>query len=347
MNAKELISMLTDNDIIKLMNSLGCELIKETDEYLIFPTICHGGNSHKLYYYKDSRSFYCYSNCGSMDIYDTIMKVKDCDFKTAFNYLKSIVNGYNRPIVGFGGRQFKSVDLDEIVIPKIEPIKKQFLYNIFKKKEIKEWSDEGISYETQQKFNIRYDEKNNRAIIPVFQDDKCIGIRTRCFDIKNIMKGNKYIPLWYDDVCYNFKTSDVFYGLNITKDSIKKYNKIIITEGEKSVLKGDVYWGDMNCTVAMFGSNLSNVHKKIIIELANGNNNFEVVMAMDKEYVDYNSQERIDYENKIIKNLEGLTSYVKCSYVIDKDNLLDLKMSPFDNGYDVLKILLNDRIKIN
>ena len=161
------------------------------------------------------------------------------------------------------------------------------------------------------------------------------------------MKGNKYIPLWYDDVCYNFKTSDVFYGLNITKDSIKKYNKIIITEGEKSVLKGDVYWGDMNCTVAMFGSNLSKVHKKIIIELANGNNNFEVVMAMDKEYVDYNSQERIDYENKIIKNLEGLTNYVKCSYVIDKNNLLDLKMSPFDNGYDVLKILLDDRIKIN
>ena len=60
-----------------------------------------------------------------MDIYELIMKVKDCDFKTAFNYLKTIVNGYNRPIVGFGGRQFKSVDLDEIVIPKIEPIKKQ------------------------------------------------------------------------------------------------------------------------------------------------------------------------------------------------------------------------------
>ena len=48
-----------------------------------------------------------------------------------------------------------------------------------------------------------------------------------------------------------------------------------------------------------------------------------------------------------IKNLEGLTNYVKCSYIIDKDNLLDLKMSPFDNGYDVLKILLDDRIKIN
>ena len=346
MNAQELINIITPSDILTLMNDLGADLVKETNEYFIFTSICHESDSHKLYYYFTKR-FYCYSNCGSMDIYELIMKVKDCDFKTAFNYLRSIVNGYNRPIIGFGGRQFKNVDLDEIVIPKIEPIKKQFLYNIFKKKEIKEWSDEGISYETQQKFNIRYDERNNRAIIPVFQDDKCIGIRTRCFNPIDILKGKKYIPLFYDDVCYNFKTSDIFYGLNITKNSIKKYNKIIITEGEKSVLKGDVYWGDMNCTVAMFGSNLSKVHKKIIIELANGNNNFEVVMAMDKEYVDYNSQERIDYENKIIKNLEGLTNYVKCSYVIDKDNLLDLKMSPFDNGYDVLKILLNDRIKIN
>ena len=35
MNAKELISMLTDNDIIKLMNSLGCELVKETDDVFI------------------------------------------------------------------------------------------------------------------------------------------------------------------------------------------------------------------------------------------------------------------------------------------------------------------------
>ena len=111
MNAQELINIITPSDILTLMNDLGADLVKETDKYFIFTSICHGGNSSKLYYYFTKR-FYCYSNCGAMSVYDLIMKVKDCDFKNAFDYLKSIVNGYNRPIVGFGGRQFKNVDLD-------------------------------------------------------------------------------------------------------------------------------------------------------------------------------------------------------------------------------------------
>ena len=112
MNAQELINIITPSDILTLMNDLGADLVKETNEYFIFTSICHGSDSSKLYYYFTKR-FYCYSNCGSMDIYELIMRVKDCDFKNAFNYLKSIVSGYNRPIVGFGGRQFKSVDLDD------------------------------------------------------------------------------------------------------------------------------------------------------------------------------------------------------------------------------------------
>ena len=221
MNAQELINIITPSDILTLMNDLGADLVKETDKYFIFTSICHESDSHKLYYYFTKR-FYCYSNCGSMDIYDTIMKVKDCDFKTAFNYLKSIVNGYNRPIVGFGGRQFKSVNLDDVVVEQLPVIDKPFLYKMYSDCEIKEWVNENITYDITKKFNVRFDKKGNRAIIPVFQNRKCVGIRTRCFDIKDIMKGNKYIPLWYDDTCYNFPTAKVLYGLDETKEAIKK-----------------------------------------------------------------------------------------------------------------------------
>ena len=346
MNAQELINIITPSDILTLMNDLGADLVKETNEYFIFTSICHGSDSHKLYYYFTKR-LYCYSNCGSMDIYELIMRVKDCDFKTAFNYLRTVVNGYNRPIVGFGGRQFKSVDLDDVAVEQLPIIDKPYLYKMYSDCEIKEWVNENITYDITKKFNVRFDKKGNKAIIPVFQNRKCVGIRTRCFDIKDIMKGNKYIPLWYDDTCYNFPTAKVLYGLDETKEAIKKYQRILIYEGEKSVYKTQKYLGNKNCSVAMFGSKLSRTHQKIILDLANGNKNFEIILAMDKEFENYNSDEGRDYEKKIIKNLDGLQNYIHCSYIIDKENLLDMKMSPIDKDKKTFQILLSNRIHLN
>ena len=58
MNYREIIDGLQDKDIINLMTKLGADRYKETDEAIIFPTICHNADcaeaSMKLYYYKDS-----------------------------------------------------------------------------------------------------------------------------------------------------------------------------------------------------------------------------------------------------------------------------------------------------
>ena len=346
MNAKELISMLTDNDIIKLMNSLGCELVKETDEHLIFPTICHGGNSHKLYYYKDSRSFYCYSNCGSMSAYDTIMKVKDCDFKTAFDYLRTIVNGYNRPIVGFGGRQFKSVDLDDVVVEQLPVIDKPFLYKMYNDnvKLMKEWLNEGISEDALRKFNIRFDVKGNRMIIPHMREDgQCVGIRVRNFNPKDVERG-KYMPLFYGDNCYSHPLGSSLYGLNISKDNIKKYKKCIVFESEKSVMKYESLYPDRNISVSICGSSFSNQQKKMLLNLGVE----EIVLALDRQYEDEDTEEGRDWKNKIIKNLKGLKDYCKVSYIWDndKDRLLEHKDSPIDKGREVFERLLRNRIQI-
>ena len=346
MNAKELISMLTDNDIIKLMNSLGCELVKETDEHLIFPTICHGGNSHKLYYYKDSRSFYCYSNCGSMSAYDTIMKVKDCDFKTAFNYLKNIVNGYNRAIIGFGNRQFKKINLDDIVIEQPPVIDKPFLYKMYSDnvKLMKEWLNEGISEDALRKFNIRFDVKGNRMIIPHMREDgQCVGIRVRNFNPKDVERG-KYMPLFYDDNCFSHALGSSLYGLNISKDNIKKYKKCIVFESEKSVMKYESLYPDRNISVSICGSSFSNQQKKMLLNLGVE----EIVLALDRQYEDEDTEEGRDWKNKIIKNLKGLKDYCKVSYIWDndKDRLLEHKDSPIDKGREVFERLLRNRIHI-
>ncbi|MDY4127720.1 hypothetical protein [Peptostreptococcus porci] len=329
------------------MSELGSDVKQETNEYLIFKSICHNSEKYKLYYYISSKYFFCYSECHNMSIYDLIMKIKKCEFKDAFNLLKDIVGNLDRPFIGFGDNEFIE-DLDDIEVPELKEIDKPFLYNMYLKKEIKEWSEEGISYEVQQKFKIRYDLKGNRAIIPVFDDNgKTIGIRTRNFNPRDIERRGKYIPLFYGDKCYNFPTSSMLYGLNITKQNILKYKKIIITEGEKSVLKGDEYYPNGNCCVAMLGSNLSKVHKKIILDLANGDKSFEVIMAMDKEFEIYDSQERIEYEKKIIKNLDGLNQYCKCSYIVDKEGLLDMKDSPLDKGKKIFESLIKSRKLIN
>ena len=346
MNAKELISMLTDNDIIKLMNSLGCELVKETDEHLIFPTICHGGNSHKLYYYKDSRSFYCYSNCGSMSAYDTIMKVKDCDFKTAFDYLRSIVNGYNRPIVGFGNRQFKNIDLDDVVVEQLPVIDKPYLYKMYNDniKLMKEWVNENITEDALRKFNIRFDVKGNRMIIPHMREDgQCVGRRVRNFNPKDVERG-KYMPLFYGDNCYSHALGSSLYGLNISKDNIKKYKKCIVFESEKSVLKYESLYPDRNISVSICGSSFSNQQKKMLLNLGVE----EIVLALDRQYECEDSEEGINWKSKIIKNLKNLTPYCNVSYIWDndQDRLLGYKDSPIDKTKEVFEELLKNRIRI-
>ena len=62
--------------------------------YIIARTICHGGDSHKLYYYENTQLFKCYSDsCGSFDIFELVQKVEDIkDLNAAVFY---IVNFFN------------------------------------------------------------------------------------------------------------------------------------------------------------------------------------------------------------------------------------------------------------
>ena len=345
MNAQELINIITPSDILTLMNDLGADLVKETNEYFIFTSICHGSDSHKLYYYFTKR-FYCYSNCGSMDVYDLIMKVKDCDFKNAFDYLRTIVNGYNKAIVGFGGRQFKKINLDDIVIEQPPVIDKPFLYKMYNDniKLMKEWVNEGISEDALRKFNIRFDVKGNRMIIPhMNQDGQCVGIRVRNFNAKDIERG-KYMPLFYGDNCYSHALGSSLYGLNISKDNIKKYKKCIVFESEKSVMKYESLYPDRNISVSICGSSFSNQQKKILLNLGVE----EIVLALDRQYECEDSEEGINWKSKIIKNLKNLTPYCNVSYIWDndQDRLLGYKDSPIDKTKEVFEELLKNRIRI-
>ena len=342
MNSRELINQITTDDIIKIMGSLGVDVVRETNDFLIFPTICHNGSSNKLYYYKESKTFYCYSHCGNMSLFDMIMRVKKYEFKDAFKYVKTFSSGGG--IHGFY-KPYRKTSLGDVIIESLPVINKPFLFKMYSDniKLMKEWSDEGITENALRKFNIRFDMEGNRMIIPhMNQDGQCVGIRVRNFDPKDIKRA-KYMPLFYDDNCYSHPLGSNLYGLNISKHNIEKYKKCVVFESEKSCLKYESLYPNRNISVAICGSNFSNQQKKMLLNLGVE----EIVLAMDRQYKHENDEEGVNWKSKIIKNLKGLEDYCQCSFVWDndRDRLLEYKDAPIDKGKEIFEKLLKNRIQ--
>ena len=75
-NKDEIKNSLTIEQIESLVNEMGGESIRE-GSLLKCRTICHNGNSKKLYYYDNTKLFRCYTDCGeTFDIYELVRKVK-------------------------------------------------------------------------------------------------------------------------------------------------------------------------------------------------------------------------------------------------------------------------------
>ena len=91
--ANKIIDALTKDDIIDIMESFDVEHEVMANGDLRFQSHCHGSDSKKLYYYEkdqygeESKHFLCYSNCGGMSIFSTIMKIKDWTFGQTLHFL--------------------------------------------------------------------------------------------------------------------------------------------------------------------------------------------------------------------------------------------------------------------
>ena len=72
----EIKQKLTIEQIESLVAELGGEP-QNNGDILICRTICHGGGSHKLYYYSNIQLFRCYTECNdTFDIFELVCKVK-------------------------------------------------------------------------------------------------------------------------------------------------------------------------------------------------------------------------------------------------------------------------------
>lgn len=350
MTSEEVLSQITDEDIVNILEDLGSEEPYPVSDGLLFNTICHNHNrigKKKLHYRFESKTFYCYTECHAIgNIFKLVMKAKDCSYRKAFEYVCS-KTGINVTVLKYGFTEEK-VDnsfikkfkqkTNDMQLPEIrdEKVLDYFWSNLFHESWIKDY----ITIETMKKFNIRYDITGNRIIIPHYnKDNQLIGIRCRNFDQEKLDEGKKYMPITISGVVYKYSTSLNLYGLNINKHAIRKYKKILIGESEKFVMQHVSYYGDESIAVAISGSTLSEYQIKLMREL----DVHEVIIALDKEFT--NENEAAEYRAKIQeKFINPLISYFTVSIIWDKHNDLELKMAPTDKGKETFDKLFKERI---
>lgn len=361
---KLILSKITEEQILDIIKDFGASpyRIKETEIW--FRTICHGGDSHKLCYFRNSKEFYCYTNCGKMNLFSFIMNVQGCSFFEAIEFLKRKLKistrvGLHNPSNSESEEllalkrdlqtksEMTSQDFSDVPLESID----DKILNYFEDIYYTGWIDEGISIETMQKYNIKWYGLENHIIIPHYDiEGNLVGIRRRTLQEAELNSGIKYMPETIQGKMYTHSLNFNLYGLDKNKKAIQEHKKVIIVEAEKSVLLSDTYYGDKSITVATCGFNISNWQKQILLNLGVK----EVILGYDKdfnpnEFLDIKDENTLTYK-KYTTFCDRLTKFSNmfshdCSVSVlwDEYNLLQLKDSPFDRGKETFETLFKKR----
>lgn len=355
MTAQELKEKLTEEDIRKLLVIMGAVFSYEDDGIWITDTVCHHGTKFKLYYYKDSKSFHCYTECGQMDIIGVVMGYKGYsqeEFHKAVNWIciKLDIGGHAS---GFGKQEqisdwefikkYKQAARKETGTDPAAPYDRSIL-KIFQKFYTRDWINEGISVETMKKYEILYCTWQQKIVIPHFDmDSQLIGVRTRSLTDEDIKLFGKYAPFKTGKKFYNHPLGKNLFGLNHNIKAIQNKRKIMLVEAEKSVLQTDTMFGKDNFTVALCGNKLTDYQKRLILVLGVK----EVIIALDKQYQAPGSDECKRWARHIKdKIIDKLSPYCTVTVLWDSSGLLGYKDSPTDRGKEILMQLMDNKIYV-
>ena len=349
MKANEVRLSLTDEQVIHLLAKLGATNYIETPSAVIFPTLCHNINieeaSMKLYYYRNSKLFQCYTECGDcfdiFELYRRYWGLRGVD-KPFYSILSDIMNDSGIEEEGFEffhyEKQKKYLKRKLIELPEYPA----GVLDTFSKTYCEEWLREGITPKTMDKFNIRYSIRQNKIIIPHYDvSGRLVGIRGRALNPEEASQG-KYRPVYVEGKQYNHPLSLNLYGLNWTKEDINYYETVIIFEAEKSVMLMDSYFPKNN-SVAVCGSNLNKNQLLILLHNCKVKN---VILAFDKEYEKIGTPECEKYLNKIRAIGEKYSKYYQFYYIADREGLLAHKDSPIDKGPEIFQRLMEKKVVI-
>ena len=345
---KGIIEQLDTQKVIQLMETLGVSDYIEKPGYVVFPTICHNEDSSdasmKLYYYENSHIFQCYTECGSMTIFQFMKhyyESHNLSYDWYQDIYKVILNCSNfNPDFGFVQKKYQSIRSTYAAAePTKLPTYPNGLIDCFTKFYPPEWLRDGITKESMDKFNIRYSPTQNKIIIPHYNPDgELIGIRGRALNEWEVENVGKYMPIQIEGKWYSHPLSLNLYGLNWTKDNIKRVGVCFLVESEKAVLQMEG-WDFANCAAAVCGSQFNKHALKLLMQTARPR---EVVICFDKEEKPGSEE----YFNKLYQIGKRYSSFADFSFIYDRENLLKLKESPTDRGSDIFWKLYKRRVKI-
>ena len=276
MDAAEIKQTINSDDIIRLLESLGCEHIKTHSGYI---TSTKGGASDNksgvVVYTKD---YSClmpttpeFDKYPVKDIFSVIQQIEKCSFPAAVKRLCDIAG------IDYCYEKKKETFLswlDKIESSKMQDKEVNYLDESILDNFIKfipgMWRNEGINDE-EDRFLIRYDLYNDSIIIPIINSyGDMVGIKCRT------TQENPDSKYWY---MYPCEKTRVLYGAYQNYEEIMKSGEVLVYEAEKSVIKSCDF-GVKNC-VALAGKKISSAQAEEIIRLG-----CDIVVALDNDVSD-------------------------------------------------------------
>lgn len=367
LDKKQILSSLTEDEIIKVVCTLGSEMPKRgTKGELIFQTICHNppslSNSWKLYYYPPDEEhiygkFYCYSKCqDSHDLVELVIRAsrvqgKTVTFYKALKYICQIVGRFyfqsaedieqkSQRIDDFTWiNRLKSVKKKQKAVPTLSEINECIL-EIFCYYPYQPWTEDYINAEAMSQFEIGYYGYQHSITIPHRDiNGRLIGIRQRMLDDWDIENIGKYTPVQIEGKFLAHSLGNNLYGLHVVKDKVQRCKKIMLVESEKGAMQSYSYFGDDSFTVSVCGSNLTRNQIKLILGLGVE----EVMIAFDRMYHNAQSFEAELYLRKLVKLVAPIVPFVKVYLILDNKDRIPYKQAPTDCGKEVLMELMKEK----
>lgn len=290
-----------------------------------------GRNPTSMVLNLDTLSFHCFSTGNKGNLYTLIMQRKDMNFPTALKWAADFAGldkeEYDIDIqLPFGG--FFQGLVKEISEP-------EFSMKTYNESELDEYKGfyntmflkDGISFESQEKFNIGYDALSNRVTIPIYSlDNKLIGIMGR-YNGKCAHE-ERWLPI------IPCSRSLTIYGFNENYQSIQEKSMTVIFESEKSVMQCHSF--GCNIALATSGCHISDTQAKHIKSMFLP----KIILAYDEGLSQEDiiaEAEKLKMDNQIYKNQVG--------YIYDREHKYlpeGSKSSPSDLGKEVFSKLVKE-----
>lgn len=348
MTAIELKEYIIQNNKVEfILESLGCHKIKNNHNEIRCALPNHN-NGNSVSIKLDTLKIVSYDDTVTLngDIFAFIMKLKNITFPESIKWLHNLLDlkltSFSKDVSSNEeNEKLSSIFLKAKATAMATDYKKEEM-NIFNSLESEEflflphikWINDGIFPSVMKRFNIGYDLKTRRIIIPhrlwCGQPDDYVGLIGRTtidnFELLDIPKYKSMREERYP------KTMNI-YGLQENYQYIQEKREVVVFEAEKSVLKRCTY--NDNTGVAICGHSISQEQARILISL-----DVDIIIAMDRGIDRYQVRELCENFYNIRRVFYMWDTYD--AVLKNKDSPADLPHNLYNHLYK-FKFLYDDK----